>query len=299
MKYCSNCGHPMEDHARYCSNCGERTTDPIDLTRTEMDQTTEEWNYGENTFVDVQNTSSTVDRKGMRIACWSVAILGIFSMVMAFTDDYSMMAMVAFCLPLAGMFYILSKTPKKSKYLMGASSGIRKSFFVTFCIVLSFILFMVLIEEYDMPEATQTQQEQLGLLDEEDEEKETVKPTTKVKTSPTPSASVTPTPTSTATSTPTPTATPAPIQTIAPVSTESTQNSTQRTAAAGTINGSGLNNDTTTNEQIYSGGTTVYWTDGGKSYHSNPNCPTLSRSKNVRSGSMSSCPKSDPCDMCN
>lgn len=303
MKYCSNCGHPMEDHARYCSNCGQRTTDRIDVSKNEVEPATEEWNYGENAFADVQNTSSTIDRKGMRIACWSVAILGIFSMVMAFTDDYSMMAMVAFCLPLAGMFYILSKTPKKSKYLLGASSGIRKSFFVTFCIVLSFILFMVLIDEYDVPETTQTQQEQLGLLDKEDEKKETAEPTKKVKASPTPSASATPTPTPTATPTPTPsptpTATPTPVQTIAPVNTESAQNSTQRAAATGTFSGSGLNNDTTTNEQIYSAGTTVYWTDGGKSYHSNPNCPTLSRSKNVRSGPMSSCPKSDPCDMCN
>ena len=139
MKYCSNCGHPMEDHARYCSNGGQRTTDRIDVSNNKVEPATEEWNYGENTFADVQNTSSTVDRKGMRIACWSVAILGIFSMVMAFTDDYSMMAMTAFCLPLAGMFYILSKTPKKSKFLLGAKSGIRKSLFVTFCIVLSFI----------------------------------------------------------------------------------------------------------------------------------------------------------------
>lgn len=42
----------------------------------------------------------------------------------------------------------------------------------------------------------------------------------------------------------------------------------------------------------------VYWTPKGKSYHSTPNCPTLSRSKDIRSGSLSNCPKSDPCDRC-
>lgn len=41
----------------------------------------------------------------------------------------------------------------------------------------------------------------------------------------------------------------------------------------------------------------VYWTSGGKSYHSRRSCPTLSRSKNVSYGS--NCPKSDPCNVCN
>ena len=138
MKYCSNCGHPLEDDAHFCSNCGHRC--------------------GEKNLADVEK-ASVVDRKGMRISCWVSVIIGIISMVMAFTDDYSMMAMAAFCFPLAGMFYILSKTPKKSKYLFGASSGIRRSFFVTACIVLSFVLFMILSDEYGWPE-TEPEEEQ-------------------------------------------------------------------------------------------------------------------------------------------
>ena len=42
----------------------------------------------------------------------------------------------------------------------------------------------------------------------------------------------------------------------------------------------------------------VYWTPNGKSYHSTPNCSTLGRSKNICSGPLSQCPKTDPCDRC-
>ncbi len=43
---------------------------------------------------------------------------------------------------------------------------------------------------------------------------------------------------------------------------------------------------------------TVYWTPNGKSYHYTDKCSTLSRSKTILSGPLSSCPKSDPCDRC-
>lgn len=155
MKYCSNCGHPLEDDAHFCSNCGHSVSNEKNDTISEKNPT--DWNYGENRFADVKETVSG-DRKGMRISCWAFAILGIASIVMAFTDDYSMMAMAGFCFPLAGMFYILSKTPKKSKYLLGATSGISKSLFVTCCIVLSFVLFMLLDNEYGLPEVIETQE---------------------------------------------------------------------------------------------------------------------------------------------
>ena len=129
MKYCSNCGQKIEDGAHFCPNCGQRVMDNKSLFAVE---------------------SGPADRRSMKIWCTVFAILGIFSIVMALTDDYSMMSMAAFCLPLAGMFYVLSKTPKRSKYLFGATSGIGKGLFVTFCIVLSFILFTVLTDEYEV-----------------------------------------------------------------------------------------------------------------------------------------------------
>lgn len=42
----------------------------------------------------------------------------------------------------------------------------------------------------------------------------------------------------------------------------------------------------------------VYWTPNGKSYHYSQDCRTLSRSKTILSGPLSSCPKDDPCDVC-
>lgn len=42
----------------------------------------------------------------------------------------------------------------------------------------------------------------------------------------------------------------------------------------------------------------VYWTPKGKSYHSTPNCSTLSRSKTILSGTIAESGKSDPCDKC-
>ena len=46
---------------------------------------------------------------------------------------------------------------------------------------------------------------------------------------------------------------------------------------------------------------TVYWTPGGKSYHYSRNCPTLSRSKTINSGTLAEAEaagKNDPCDKC-
>lgn len=42
----------------------------------------------------------------------------------------------------------------------------------------------------------------------------------------------------------------------------------------------------------------VYWVPKGKSYHYSKSCSTLSRSKEILSGSLSECPKDDPCDRC-
>lgn len=48
-------------------------------------------------------------------------------------------------------------------------------------------------------------------------------------------------------------------------------------------------------------GATVYWTPNGKSYHSTSSCPTLSRSKQILSGSYADAAasgKTDPCNVC-
>ena len=52
--------------------------------------------------------------------------------------------------------------------------------------------------------------------------------------------------------------------------------------------------DNTTNNP--SNGKYVYWTSGGKSYHSRKNCRSLARSKNILEGT--NCLKTDPCNNC-
>lgn len=45
-------------------------------------------------------------------------------------------------------------------------------------------------------------------------------------------------------------------------------------------------------------GGTVYWVPSGSVYHSTKNCPTLSRSHTIYSGSKSECPKKRACKVC-
>lgn len=50
-------------------------------------------------------------------------------------------------------------------------------------------------------------------------------------------------------------------------------------------------------QQVQTGGT-VYWVASGEVYHSTPNCPTLSRSKNIYSGTIAESGKPRPCKVC-
>lgn len=43
---------------------------------------------------------------------------------------------------------------------------------------------------------------------------------------------------------------------------------------------------------------TVYWTPGGSVYHKTKNCVTLKRSRVIKKGSLSSCPKPRACKVC-
>lgn len=48
----------------------------------------------------------------------------------------------------------------------------------------------------------------------------------------------------------------------------------------------------------YTDNTIIYYTPNGKSYHSTPNCSTLSRSKTIIEGTLSESGKLDACDRC-
>ena len=81
----------------------------------------------------------------------------------------------------------------------------------------------------------------------------------------------------------------------------STGNSNTGSGQGGTSNSGSNKNESTSNNNAVNPPTnsnTVYWTPGGKSYHTTKSCRTLSRSKTIHSGSLTTCPKNDPCDVC-
>ena len=63
-----------------------------------------------------------------------------------------------------------------------------------------------------------------------------------------------------------------------------------------TTNNSNTNNSSKNESQ--SSSSKVYYTPNGKSYHTTKNCSTLSRSKTILEGTISSSGKHDPCDIC-
>ena len=44
---------------------------------------------------------------------------------------------------------------------------------------------------------------------------------------------------------------------------------------------------------------TVYWTENGKTYHTNKDCPSLKRCKNIISGTLEESKKESKCSNCN
>lgn len=103
----------------------------------------------------------------------------------------------------------------------------------------------------------------------------------------------TPTPTPEPTPTPAPTAKPTPVPTSFPTASNS--------GGGGNGNNGNWGDDRTTNEITGSLSRTAYWTPSGKSYHFSKSCPSLSRSKNIRTGTLQdalNAGKKDPCNNC-
>ncbi len=78
--------------------------------------------------------------------------------------------------------------------------------------------------------------------------------------------------------------------------TSKTQNTTTKTENT-TVKKQNTTNKTTNTTQVVND-KIVFWTSNGNQYHTTKECPTLSRSKNILSGSLSSCPKNEQCPTC-
>ena len=100
---------------------------------------------------------------------------------------------------------------------------------------------------------------------------------------------------------PTPAPTPTPKPTPAPTPKPTPSTAPSNGSSGGNGNNGSWGNDSTTNEITGSLSRTAYWTSGGKSYHFSKSCPSLSRSKNVKSGTLQdalNAGKKDPCNNC-
>lgn len=93
---------------------------------------------------------------------------------------------------------------------------------------------------------------------------------------------------------------------VNPEKTTNNTNTTTNNKTNGATNNTGsgatntaTNNNTTGNTQTNTNNSAkVYYTPGGKSYHTTKSCRTLSRSKTILEGTIKESGKTDPCDVC-
>lgn len=109
---------------------------------------------------------------------------------------------------------------------------------------------------------------------------------------------------------PEPVQSPAPVQEPEPEQTppaasvqtpEVSSPSTEQAATSTPYSSGSWGESSTTNEITGNFSRTAYWTNGGKSYHFSADCPSLSRSKNIQSGTLQdalNAGKKDPCNNC-
>lgn len=158
MKYCTNCGKQLQDEMRFCPYCG---------TEAYQEETPRHYatgfpsTYSQQPHYTLRTHTSRVLaqgnqrhlRKGMKIAmivCFVFA--GIFAL--RGRNDFSIITAAFFFGVLGIMFLCLAKTPKRSKYLFGKESGIKKAGFIVFCIVAPIVISAVLISFF--PTTTST-----------------------------------------------------------------------------------------------------------------------------------------------
>ena len=141
MKYCTNCGNPMEDDMKFCQKCGTKFTyvaaEPEPVQEAEIVEDTSD------VFEDASNkTEKTGLRKGMLTGAIICAVLGVIFALTGKSSDGTNTAIgfgLLFFIP-ACMFLVLSKSPRNNKYLFNMQSGLKKPGFVVLSLILAFAL---------------------------------------------------------------------------------------------------------------------------------------------------------------
>lgn len=145
MKYCIHCGNRMEDSMKFCNQCGAKYPifgeDAIEDTPEILDEDISLQSNNSDVIREQEPNNdhpekrkNSVSRKGMRF--WEIfwIVMGVLSILLAFTgDDPGLILCLGsglFMFIIAAMFHVLSKSPKTSEYILGRSSGITKKRFV-------------------------------------------------------------------------------------------------------------------------------------------------------------------------
>lgn len=129
MKYCTKCGRQLTENTKFCTNCG---------TKIKLE------NISEKTS---QTVAVEENKKKKRVALMVLAIIFFFfaaiMLLGVLADGIEHIFSMLFFGILGAMFFCLSKTPKKSKYLFGKSNGLTKTLFIVISLIISIVIVMI------------------------------------------------------------------------------------------------------------------------------------------------------------
>jgi len=139
LKFCSDCGHQLEDEAKFCVKCGTKI--PGETINTKIDEYLTTPDYG-NSY----SSPPKKKRRGLKILAIICFIIAAFSVLMA-TVETIMLAMAPFMIIIGIMFLILSGTEKGSEsFYLGKtrnSNPLKKKTFVIISLIAAFVVFVV------------------------------------------------------------------------------------------------------------------------------------------------------------
>lgn len=135
MKFCTKCGNQLDDDMSFCPKCGCKSVPSSEENISETDPI--------NASVSEKVSVNKTTRKGMKIAgivCFVFA--GLYAIM--YLVEPTIISMTGFFGILGIMFLVLSKSPKEIPYILGKSSGLKKSIFVSSCLIVAFIFVGIL-----------------------------------------------------------------------------------------------------------------------------------------------------------
>ena len=145
MKYCAKCGRQMADDMMFCQKCGTKADDTIQPVKPDSKEPPKSPPPPRYYMPPVEPPAKKPLelRTGMKVGmviCFSFALIyGLIAIAIP-----TVFFMSIFLSILGFMFLLLGITPKKSKYMFGKESGLKKSLFVIFCIS-SAVIFSIIV----------------------------------------------------------------------------------------------------------------------------------------------------------